>query len=192
MNRDPNLKHNPFASLRNVTPSNSAPARATSPVTVQASKALRVVVREELDPVEKTQITRVIGLPRDRLNALGKAWRESLGCTVYLEGNDLLAVTGDSDHVLTLVSEAISAEVTRIRRPEEVDISTLGDPGGTLRSQIRRGIPVAIVLKADQESGALTEGIVQDILTSSPEHPRGIKVRLESGQVGRVRRLLPR
>jgi uncharacterized repeat protein (TIGR03833 family) len=56
----------------------------------------------------------------------------------------------------------------------------------TNRSAIKPGLKVAIVLKADQRSGKLTEGIVKDILTSSPTHPHGIKVRLESGEVGRV------
>jgi uncharacterized repeat protein (TIGR03833 family) len=58
---------------------------------------------------------------------------------------------------------------------------------GGNRSDIRPGLKVSIVLKADQASGALTEGIVQDILTNSPTHPHGIKVRLEDGQVGRVK-----
>jgi uncharacterized repeat protein (TIGR03833 family) len=49
---------------------------------------------------------------------------------------------------------------------------------------------VAIVLKQDQRSGRLTEGVVREILTNSPEHPHGIKVRLESGLVGRVKRIL--
>lgn len=49
---------------------------------------------------------------------------------------------------------------------------------------------VAIVLKQDQRSGRRTEGIVKDILTSSPSHPHGIKVRLEDGQVGRVQEIL--
>jgi uncharacterized repeat protein (TIGR03833 family) len=48
---------------------------------------------------------------------------------------------------------------------------------------------VSIVLKKDQRTGALTEGIVKDILTGSPVHIRGIKVRLESGEVGRVRKI---
>ena len=48
---------------------------------------------------------------------------------------------------------------------------------------------VAIVLKADQQSGKLTEGMVKDILTNSPTHPHGIKVRLVSGQVGRVKEI---
>ncbi len=61
---------------------------------------------------------------------------------------------------------------------------------GTRRSDIRPGIRVHIVLKADQRSGRLTEGIVKDILTSSPTHHHGIKVRLEDGQVGRVKEIL--
>lgn len=61
---------------------------------------------------------------------------------------------------------------------------------GTLRSNIYTGTKVAIVLKQDQRSGKLTEGVVKDILTNSPKHPHGIKVRLEDGQVGRVKKLL--
>lgn len=61
---------------------------------------------------------------------------------------------------------------------------------GTRRSQIKPGMRVAIVLKKDQRSGALTEGIVKDILTNSGTHPHGIKVRLVDGQVGRVKEIL--
>lgn len=60
---------------------------------------------------------------------------------------------------------------------------------GQHRSEIHRGQAVAIVLKKDQRSGKLTCGIVKDILTSAPFHSRGIKVRLEDGQVGRVKGL---
>jgi len=55
------------------------------------------------------------------------------------------------------------------------------------RVNIKPGLRVSIVLKADQRSGKLTEGIVKDILTKSAIHPHGIKVRLESGQIGRVK-----
>jgi uncharacterized repeat protein (TIGR03833 family) len=58
------------------------------------------------------------------------------------------------------------------------------------RAQIKPGMKVAIVLKEDQRTGRLTEGVVRDILTSSPQHPHGIKVRLEGGEVGRVKSLL--
>jgi len=57
------------------------------------------------------------------------------------------------------------------------------------RIQIKPGIRVTIVLKQNQRSGKLTEGIVKDILTSSPTHPHGIKVRLIDGKVGRVQSL---
>ena len=60
---------------------------------------------------------------------------------------------------------------------------------GTERHSIKPGLRVSIVLKADQGSGKLTEGIVKDILTNSSTHPHGIKVRLESGQIGRVKEI---
>ena len=60
---------------------------------------------------------------------------------------------------------------------------------GTERGNIRRGSRVSIVMKEDQRTGKLTEGIVEDVLTNSPIHPHGIKVRLESGQVGRVKKI---
>jgi len=57
---------------------------------------------------------------------------------------------------------------------------------GRERKNIKPGTHVSIVLKQDQRTGRLTNGVVKDILTSSPSHPHGIKVRLEDGQVGRV------
>ena len=60
---------------------------------------------------------------------------------------------------------------------------------GTVRKNIRSGMSVAIVLKEDQPTGRLTEGVVRDILTKSPRHPHGIKVRLMSGEVGRVKKI---
>jgi len=61
--------------------------------------------------------------------------------------------------------------------------------GGTKRANIKSGINVAIVLKEDQASGRLTNGVVRDILTSSASHPHGIKVRLMSREVGRVKEI---
>jgi len=60
---------------------------------------------------------------------------------------------------------------------------------GTIRNNIEVGMLVRIVLKKDQRSGTLTEGVVDKILTKSPVHPHGIKVRLEDGQVGRVKEI---
>jgi uncharacterized repeat protein (TIGR03833 family) len=64
----------------------------------------------------------------------------------------------------------------------------VSDP--TRRENIRPGQRVAIVLKKDQRTGTLTEGVVRDLLTKAPVHTRGIKVRLTDGQVGRVHRIL--
>jgi len=57
------------------------------------------------------------------------------------------------------------------------------------RASIKQGMHVAIVLKHDQESGRLTDGVVRDLLTKSASHPHGIKVRLFSGEVGRVKEI---
>ena len=61
---------------------------------------------------------------------------------------------------------------------------------GNNRSAVRPGLRVAIVLKKDQRSGKLTEGIVKDILTNSPSHPHGIKVRLQTGEIGRIKHII--
>ncbi|MDH4267321.1 MAG: YwbE family protein [Deltaproteobacteria bacterium] len=61
---------------------------------------------------------------------------------------------------------------------------------GTSRMDIKSGLRVLVVLKKDQRSGKLTEGIVRDILTKSPTHPHGIKVRLEGGEIGRVKKVI--
>ncbi len=61
---------------------------------------------------------------------------------------------------------------------------------GKTRTNIKPGITVDIVLKADQPTGKLTRGVVQRLLTKSPTHPHGIKVMLEGGQVGRVQKII--
>ena len=61
---------------------------------------------------------------------------------------------------------------------------------GTRRKDIRPGLTVEIVLKQDQRTGRRTRGVVREILTPSPSHPHGIKVRLTSGAVGRVKAIL--
>ena len=61
---------------------------------------------------------------------------------------------------------------------------------GNNRADIKVGARVKVVQKQDQRSGRLTEGIVRDILTKSGLHPHGIKVRMESGIVGRVKEIL--
>lgn len=198
------LKHKPFSALRSVAVATSAPppGPAPTPPPVARSPLGRVVVREEFDEAERAVITRVIGLPREQLDTLGKRWKEALGVAVVLEGRDLLVMSDDPGPVAALLRDT-GADVALVRRPATASApgpsagrpaaaGGASEPGGTRRAQIHRGLRVAIVQKADQGSGALTEGVVQDILTSSPDHPRGIKVRLESGQVGRVHRIFAR
>jgi uncharacterized repeat protein (TIGR03833 family) len=61
---------------------------------------------------------------------------------------------------------------------------------GRERKDVRPGLTVDIVLKRDQRTGRLTRGVLKDVLTKSPYHPHGIKVRLETGEVGRVKAVL--
>ena len=61
---------------------------------------------------------------------------------------------------------------------------------GRDRKDIKPGLQVAIVQKQDQRTGRLTRGTVKDVLTKSPQHPHGIKVRLETGEVGRAKEII--
>ena len=82
---------------------------------------------------------------------------------------------------------ACGIHVIREHDDEKAEVSSLN---GTDRINIKPGLKVSVILKKDQRSGKLTEGIVKDILTKSPTHPHGIKVRLVSGQVGRVKEII--
>jgi len=74
--------------------------------------------------------------------------------------------------------------------PAAAFFSERNSMSGTERNKIKSGSEVQIVQKQDQRSGLLTRGVVKDILTKSPTHPHGIKVRLETGEVGRVKEIL--
>jgi uncharacterized repeat protein (TIGR03833 family) len=189
---DKGLKHKPFSSLGGAARVVGGPAPKPAPATAARAPLGRVIVREELDAAGGTVMTRVIGVPHEHHAPLGARWRDRLGAPVLVEGRDLLVMTDDRETVAAVLRDAGAGEVRIVHRQPLDDVSRAGEPGGTLRAQIRRGLHVAVVQKADQETGALTEGVVREILTSSPEHPRGIKVRLESGVVGRVRRILSR
>ena len=64
------------------------------------------------------------------------------------------------------------------------------DTSGRTRGNVKQGAEVLVVMKQDQRTGKLTRGTVKDILTNSPTHPHGIKVRLTDGKVGRVQQVL--
>jgi uncharacterized repeat protein (TIGR03833 family) len=188
MSGDGHLKHKALSVLRGVA---ATPHANRSPQTPAPQAPLgRLVVREEFDSDEGRVIVRVIGVPVDRLRGLGARLREALGGVVLIEGRDLLATQAPCEEVAAWLHAQGASDAVVVKREVAAPLADKGAPGGTERSGIRRGLRVAVVLKADQEAGTLTEGVVRDILTSSPVHPRGIKVRLESGQVGRVRRIL--
>jgi uncharacterized repeat protein (TIGR03833 family) len=182
---DPSLKHRPFASLQGREAPN-LPRQAPPPSLAPVTPLGRLFTREEPGDGGVGRV-RVIGAPPGLQETLGKRLRSALGCTVWIEGKDLL-VDAALEPVAAWLRGQGATEVVVVRRP--VAPAPAGVVGGTRRSEIRRGLRVAIVTKADQPTGALTEGVVRDLLTSSAEHPRGIKVRLESGEVGRVRRIL--
>jgi uncharacterized repeat protein (TIGR03833 family) len=69
-------------------------------------------------------------------------------------------------------------------------ISDIRSMDNQIRGKIKPGMEVDIVLKQDQKTGKLTRGIVKNLLTSAPRHHRGIKVRLQDGQIGRVQKIL--
>ena len=145
------------------------------------------------------------------LDELSFQMKQALGCGATLEGTDLLLLgslerpaaqwlrgAGARQVVMGTVGRTQSAAkperapsgcATTANRPR-VERCSAAAPAGTDGSLIRQGLRVAIVLKANQRTGSLTEGVVQAILTNSARHPHGIKVCLESGLVGRVKRIL--
>jgi uncharacterized repeat protein (TIGR03833 family) len=90
-------------------------------------------------------------------------------------------------------AEVVEAHKAKHLKKETADVTTQKEEikmDGTRRADVKSGLKVRIVLKADQRTGKLTEGVVKDLLTNSPTHPHGIKVRLMSGEVGRVKEIL--
>jgi uncharacterized repeat protein (TIGR03833 family) len=201
------LTHSPFAALANKelvrvpTPAReqSTPAVVRGPAPTRA-RAVRL--RQESKGRSGKVVTRITGLPSQNLEAIGSRLRKALGCGAVVEGDELVLLGSLADRARQWLDAAgdpreIKEEraIERAPRPPEPAIvettSAAAVDAGSRRSDVRRGQRVAIVLKADQASGKLTEGVVRDILTSSPTHPRGIKVRLETGEVGRVKLTYP-
>jgi uncharacterized repeat protein (TIGR03833 family) len=126
--------------------------------------------------------------------------KKALGCGATVEGSDILLIgslveratqwlerAGDLRQMVDEGSSSAnggkSGVEARIESPVAVAV-TQRSP--MRRSDVRRGGRVAIVTKVDQPTGRLTHGVVRDLLTNAELHPRGIKVRLETGEIGRV------
>jgi uncharacterized repeat protein (TIGR03833 family) len=194
--------HTPFARLANepqlapMAPS-PAPTRTTTPPRRgQLAPPPRIRVHHESVGRSGKVITRIAGLPHDLIETVANRLSKALGCVaqvndehVILEGglkeraNEWLQKIGDV-RKLTIEKAAPAKAASTVPSTPPLVATTAS---GTYRRNIRQGMKVAIVLKDDQPTGELTTGVVRDLLTSNDEHPRGIKVRLQSGQVGRVK-----
>lgn len=211
------LKHNPFAGLvalkRDLDPPAHADKSPVAPVPrvkpgtpVKAKPAPKLSLRHETKGRAGKAITRISGLPQDNLEAIASSLRRALGCGATVEDGDVILLGMLAERATTWLEHAGDLRTIETERPRAIlpetanaecastaaEVATNSSSGraGTNRRDIRPGQRVAVVMKADQSSGRLTEGIVRDLLTNSPTHPRGIKVRLQSGEVGRVKLVL--
>lgn len=199
------LTHNPFARLAQKRGAAENRAQVPGNVRVQstppalaAATARSVRMRLEPEGSSGKVVTRISGLPQHNLAAVAARLGAALGCRAAVQAPEVVLSGALEERAAAWLERAgnlalIRDEAARTRpvaqpalEPASVHAST-PEPPATQRANIRRGLRVAVVLKADQDSGKLTEGVVREILTSSAVHPRGIKVRLESGDVGRVR-----
>jgi uncharacterized repeat protein (TIGR03833 family) len=199
------LKHNPFAQLASKPelvarlPNSTAPTpvvRRTQPLVKPAPS--RVRLQWETKGRSGKAVVRITGLPLENLDAIASRMRKALGCGATLEGDDLILLGSLTERAQQWLGQAGDLREVKDDRPPPavskaaeatVHVQSANAGGlksGTVRGNVRRGQRVAIVLKVDQDTGKLTEGIVRDLLTNSDVHPRGIKVRLESGDIGRV------
>ena len=194
------LVHSPFAGLGSRVGCADLPAKPHPPVVkrVLPTKPLpprKVSLRLESTGRGGKVVTRISGLPNENLEAIASRLRKALGCGAIVEKEDVLLLGTLADRASQWLDRAgdlraIKSEQATIGPPDSSSNTaqhTASTTSGTKRSEVRPGQRVAIVMKADQTSGTLTEGIVRDLLTSSATHPRGIKVRLVSGEVGRVK-----
>lgn len=201
------LKHNPFAALggrlgdATVASAPVAPTPAPRPPQVLDPTAElrfpdKVHIRLETKGRGGKTVTRLSGIQVSQLAEVASRMRKSFGCGATVEGEDVILLGALEERARAWLIAQGAKRLSQGNAPpapaqETVLASAAGpEPKATVRANIRRGIRVAVVLKQDQESGELTMGVVSDVLTNSPQHPRGIKVRLESGEVGRVQRIL--
>jgi uncharacterized repeat protein (TIGR03833 family) len=198
------LKHNPFAGLAKHRELLDKAAPKPLGVVVRAKvseplRPLKVRIRLEAAGRSGKVVTRITGLPPENLEAIASRLAKALGCSANVQEADVVlsgALDVRAQQWLDKVGDVrMIADASRDKRPaatlpdSAVQSTVTSSPltsSGTRRSDVRRGRRVAIVLKADQDTGKLTQGVVRDVLTNSAMHPRGIKVRLESGEVGRV------
>jgi uncharacterized repeat protein (TIGR03833 family) len=200
------LTHSPFARLIDDAKlvrlaTSAAPAVPTRPESSKPPPPCRIRMRLEAAGRSGKVATRISGLPAANLEAIASRLRKALGCGASIEAGDVILQGSLEERASDWLDRV--GDLHAVREPDKPDNRSVSAPGegaparftpgpvntlsGTRRADVRLGQRVAIVLKADQASGKLTEGTVRQLLTNAPTHPRGIKVRLQSGEVGRVK-----
>jgi uncharacterized repeat protein (TIGR03833 family) len=190
--------NNPFAALsalRNELRSQPPPEAlaAAAPASPLEACVKLVVQRERKGRAGKT-VTRVSGLAAELARDLAPRLKSALGCGATVEGEDLVLL-GDLVERAADWFRAEGARQVVVSGNQSAPAPSRPSGGqtwreGTRRDDLEPGLTVEIVLKRDQPTGALTRGVIQEILTPGATHPRGIKVRLTDGSVGRVKRVL--
>jgi len=191
--------NNPFgalAGLKPTLPKPKGPPTARERETVVGVEGLKscgqLVLQREPKGHTGKPTTRLRGLPEHLVPALRSVLGKALGCGASVVAGELVLHGDLAQRAATWLRahgarEVITEEARPIRRAAR---SPRGTEGGTRRADIEPGMTVDIVLKKDQRSGVLSRGRIAGILTRSATHPHGIKVRLEDGRVGRVKRII--
>jgi uncharacterized repeat protein (TIGR03833 family) len=193
------LTHSPFAAVlaRNSSLRSKIvqPARPADPVRPAPRISMFVEARGRSGKV----VTGISGLPPELRDVVVIGLRKALGCEAEVEGEYVILAGSLKERATAWFAQIGDVRRLLQNKPAPASAAPSAAPAapptpstsasGTRRKDVRPGLRVAIVLKPDQPTGELTHGVVRDILTSSSEHPHGIKVRLVSGQVGRVKEI---
>jgi uncharacterized repeat protein (TIGR03833 family) len=203
--REPtSFANNPFAKLARDAvspgkPASALPTPVIAPVHRQASSpAPRLIVRLEAVGRSGKVVTRISGVPAEVRDTVAAKLGKALGCVAEVDGGEVVLVGSLRERACEWLQKI--GDVRKMAEDKPTRTASPAQPAspeppaliatsasGTYRRNIRPGMRVAVVMKENQPSGEITTGIVRDLLTSSEEHPHGIKVRLTSGQVGRVK-----
>lgn len=197
--------NNPFAKLTRDSavvaklPS-AVPAPAAAPVRrPQTTLAPRLTMRHESVGRSGKVVTRISGVPAEVRDTVAARLGKALGCAAQVEGGEVILAGSLKERAAAWLDKIGDVRKLAQEKPDDKPAPAMAQPdpslpalvattaSGTYRRNVRPGMRVGVVMKDDQPSGELTMGIVRDLLTSSEEHPHGIKVCLVSGHVGRVK-----
>lgn len=152
----------------------------------------KLAVSEEKKGRAGKTVTRIRGLSKASNEEFASAIKSALGCGATWEGDDLVLLGGLADRARDYLERAGARRVVvsgaaGAKRPRAIPQKDCRPSDGTRLAELRIGMTVDIVLKADQSTGERTRGEIEEILTKSAHHPHGVKVRLRDGRVGRVK-----